>query len=248
MSKLRNPKANMQKIDVFTGVLSTVNFSATTSVTLQLNPLALDARLLAHSDLYMNYRFTAVTVQVFRRDNNLPGTYPICLGFNTGVATVAPASQNEVMDCSVSSIGIGQYGSPWPKLLLNKKKLFQAAPKWFRRGTPYDDLLEVQGQIFMLSLNGTFEASQLYYTVRYVVEFCNPLDAADTVRAPLKDPQFDALLKSLREREEKKAQDTIVKVESFVPSPTVDPVLDKIRDLLLRDQMVIVNQGEDKVP
>lgn len=236
----------MQKIETFTGCYSASSNAVLGNLTFQLNPLALDPRLLAASDLYMNYRFVAVTVQAFRDCSS--GRYPLSLAFNTGITSNVPSTLTENMQLSVSSLGVGTFGAPWPKLLLNRKKLFQAAPKWFRRGTPYDDLLEVQGQIFLFAYGAFFDAAPVYYTIRYVVEFCNPLDAADTLRKPLQDPAFDALLARLRERDEKKGQQMVEKAETFVPKAEPDPVLEKIRDLLLRDSMVIVNQEETRNP
>jgi hypothetical protein len=216
---------------------------ASTQVVQLLTPLNLDARLLAASDLFMNYRFTNVVVHaIFASTNQLVG-----IGFNTGIATTAPAGYQELMDMSCASMGSGLFGSPCPKLKIGPKILLgTTGPKWFRRGTPYDDTLEVQGQLVVLQ-NGNFSVNYCYLVIMYTIEFCNPLDAADTVPKSIRpDPGLSERLRQLRLADVKKAQAVEEKYREHQASEpaAIDPVFEKLGPVLVRDGMVLVDQSD----
>jgi len=221
------------------------NTNTTTVDTLSLSPLNLDARCIALSDNYMLFRFTKFHVKFIQAPAGATAApnLPIAIGYSPALPTTAPTSIQEVLDCAVSSGGPSQgiYGFEIPHLRLGRKILTTNAPKWFRRGTAFDDLLEIQGRIFTCSPLLQFNVQPIYFFVEWEMELASPLSAADTLGPPAVDQRLIDRLKALREEMKERDEREIVMINA--PRDPPDPVLDKIKDLLLRDNMTRVNQG-----
>lgn len=111
-----------------------------------------------------------------------PGGANLALGYTPALPTAAPLLLSDVMQLQNATIGNGTFGCPYPKLKLSRDALTGASPvKWYRRGTAYDDTLEVQGSVY-LSSNDLFSARPLSVLVEYEVEFRTPSDPANTVQ------------------------------------------------------------------
>ena len=225
----------------FSGRFYFTQSGAITQNAFNLNPLVFDDRCLQVSDQFQLYRFTSVTVRHWGTNT----LYPLALGYSPTLASTPPSTVQHIMDAEVASIGNGQVGSPWPTIKLNKQMLIKnSSPKWWRRGTAYDDLLELQGQVYYASPGASYSAQPGYFLVRYTIEFAAPADASTTVSRFMPDAEMSRRLAQVREQEELKAEATIQRVEAAKEPREPDPVLDKIKALLVRDDMVVVTQGD----
>jgi hypothetical protein len=215
------------------------NATASAVDVLSLSPLNLDARCIALSDQYMLFRFTKLHARCVQPGGS---DHPIFMGFTPALPTTNPSSPQETLDCAVSAWGSnpGRFGNPAPQLKLNKKILTTNGPKWFRRGTAFDDLLEVQGRVFTTS-TVPFNTNIIYLVFEWEMELAAPLSAADTVSGtPARDERFITKLAQLREERKERDERELVLIDR--PRAEPDPVLDKIKDLLLRDNMTRVDQ------
>ncbi len=165
----------------YTGRYLSVYSSAVTDTVFQLSPLLLDPRLVSVSDAYQEYRFTRVKVRVFcfRSDSSSAIAYPATIAYTSVLPSSNPSTDLEYGQFEVCATGNGTVGAPWPQLHLNKRLLTTNAPKWFRRGTAYDDLLELQGQIMIRQAQGfgTYNAS---IDIEYTVQLQGPTATALT--------------------------------------------------------------------
>ncbi len=211
--------------------------AAVTTGSISLSPLSLDARCVSLSDAFMLYRFTKISVKIWQ-NNTTP--QPLVLGYTPSIPSVAPNTIQQVLDMSQSCIGIGVIGNPAPHLFLSRKILQTNAPKWFRRGTAFDDLLELQGQIFY-STPTSFDTKYLYVMLDWEMELASPLATADTVSKPSAIPQLASTLARLRDEIKQKDLSELKRIDDYASAPRDDPILERIKDLLLRDDMVVVN-------
>lgn len=158
-----------------------VNY-ATSLTSLDLSVLSLDARLVSVSDAFQEYRFNKVTVTATPAAQ---GPF-IGLSYQPGLLSTAPASLGDLQNLENTAYGNGLFGSPVPRLRLAQRQLLGAAPvKWFRRGTAYDDTVELQGRLFLASSVG-FNTTAAYLHVDYEVELRASADTAETSRSELK--------------------------------------------------------------
>lgn len=153
-----------------------------------LNPLTLDTRLVSVSDAFQEYRFLDIRVRLCPVFNL--GTAPLLppsflLAYTPVVPTNAPATWVDLLNFSVLDMGNGMYGSKLPSLHVGRKKLFENAPRWFRRGTAYDDLLEVQGYLYCSLPLSAFATINTILEVSYVVELGAPAETGTTKLAHL---------------------------------------------------------------
>ncbi len=233
-----------KKIFKFTGKLIYTESNAGTASSLGITPLNFDARCISLSDQYMEFRFTKLKFHVYQGGSGF-----VTIGYSPSVASTAPNTAQQVLDCQNSSTGPngGVIGWPVPKLVLRRQDLTNNGPKWFRRGTAYDDLLEQQGVFYIHTSLGSFSTQNATITVEWELECAAPLAAADTVSVSRVDPRLAAKLAALRSEMKKRDEEEIRKIDAKDSPPNKlivdtgeDPVLEKIRDLLLRDGMVIV--------
>jgi len=160
-----------------------------------LNPLVMDARLLALSDLYQEFRFTSVKITVYSDSN---GGKNMALAYTPIVFTTAP-TLSTLPSLARFAMGCGGYGSPYPTLKLSSRELTANPPKWFRRGTAYDDLLETQGFLYWAS-TANFATNVAQVIIEYVVQLRAKADASLTMERPLvaqpvpTDPSIQAAL------------------------------------------------------
>lgn len=127
--------------------------------TIVLNPLSLDPRLVTVSDAWQNYRFERIHVRAWVGSVSgaisisfPPGSSNLAIGFTTGLLGAAPATQQELASLQDWAMGNGTFGSAYPSLKLGKAALVEPLMlKWMRRGTPFDDNFESQGQFFFLA-------------------------------------------------------------------------------------------------
>lgn len=158
--------------------------SYTTS--LGLNPLSLDARCVSVSDAFQEYRFTRVSVHawlgniVAASPSVTPGGANLALAYEPGLLSSFPVNVQEHQNLQNVAIGNGTYGCPYPHLRLSGAALQGPSPvRWFRRGTAYDDTLEVQG-VLLLGSTDTFTDRPCTLWIQYEVEFRAPADTALT--------------------------------------------------------------------
>lgn len=182
----------------YTGSAVTVSF-------VQLSPLVMDARILAESDGFMEFRFNKVKAKawlgnIFAASPSVtPGGANLAIGFSPNLLTTAPVGTIEAMTLQNADIGNGTYGAPYPRIHLNQKDLLAAAPvKWFRRGTAYDDTLEVQGVLYFASTD-LFSARPLSVLVEYEIEMRAPADPALTAKASAEPPTPEQMAKQILE-------------------------------------------------
>lgn len=154
--------------------------SAATVLTLNLSPLSLDPRCVQISDGYQNFRFDRVRVRAF--SNAVPFIGGLTVGYSPTLPSAAVTAA-AIDELPVYAIGNGTFGSPWPRLNLSAE-LHQNQPRWFRRGTGYDDLAELQGQ-FVIGYSGAygFNTSNLNVSllVEYEVHLSGNVDASLTL-------------------------------------------------------------------
>lgn len=170
----------------------------------QLNPLALDARLVTVSDAWQEYRFTKVKARGWLGNileaspSVTPGGANLALAYSPNILGSAPISVAECQNLQDFAVGNGTIGCPYPRLTIGAKGLLAGSPvKWFRRGTPFDDTLEVQGTFYWASTD-LFSARPISLLLEYEVEFRVPADTALTVSADV-DPDPKLLAKQVVE-------------------------------------------------
>lgn len=155
--------------------------TAIDATSLAMNPLYFDNRLVSVSDSYQYFRFTklkAVTMNaVVENDGD---DHCMAFAYCYGVPGVIPSTYQTLANCPFFAAGSGKPGSPWPKLSVLGKLLTDGDPvRWFRRGTAYDDNLEVQG-LFIICAGHTFDYVKPVIVVEYEVILIDPLDPSDT--------------------------------------------------------------------
>ncbi len=174
--------------------------SATNTFVLGLNPLQFDARCITVSDAFQEYRFTKVHLHAWLGNiiaaspSVTPGGANLALAYEPGILSSFPVSVQECQNLQNVKIGNGTYGVPYPSLRLSGAALTGPSPvKWFRRGTAFDDTLELQGLIVCASTD-TWNARPLTLFVEYEIEFRAPADTvltselkADPTPAELQD-------------------------------------------------------------
>lgn len=152
-------------------------------IQISLNPLSLDARLLAVSDNFQEFRFKRVKAHMFNS-----AFTSLALAYTPIVPSASP-TYAELCGFSEYRTGNGQFGSGNPTLVLGPAQLQANAPKWFRRGTPYDDLLETQGILHLGSGDQTFTLNaNTWLLVEYEIELKAQSEAALTVQNPALTP------------------------------------------------------------
>jgi len=171
-------------------VTSTSNALSTFFV--QFSPLVMDARLLQLSDSWQEFRFTKAKVAAWLGNltpaspSVTPGGANLALGYTPALPSSQPALISEVLQLQNAAIGNGTFGSGYPKIRLSRNDMTGASPvKWYRRGTAYDDTLEVQGAVY-ISSSDLFSARPLSLFIEYEIEFRTPADPATT--ATRRDP------------------------------------------------------------
>lgn len=210
--------------------------SATTTFALQLSPLFFDARAIAISDSYMNFRFTKANVSIVQ---STTAAEPCAIGYSPSLPTVNPASLQEVLDMQTSMLYVvsaSQMGPPHV-MRLSRKQLTQNAVKWFRRGTAFDDNVEIQG-LLLIQTTTAFNIKALSLLVEYELELCAPFDPAATASTVRMDPSIAQRLRLLRDDRKEKDLKDIARIDSYVPAP--EPIPKWAQELLARDNMVVV--------
>lgn len=143
-----------------------------------LNPLALDQRLIDLSDTYQEFRFTRIKAQLW----NFTTAYEVSLAYMPTLASAAPTFAT-LPSLSAYATGNGQYGTPNPCLRLSRSMLTANAPKWFRRGTAFDDLFETQGVIYRGSAVN-FSTQPATFLMYYEVQLRGKADVSITRPVP----------------------------------------------------------------
>lgn len=179
--------------------------NATGSTFVQLSPLVMDARLLQVSDAFQEFRFTRVVVRSWLGNvtpaspSVTPGGANVALGYFPALITNTPVTHQEILTAQNAAIGNGTFGSPYPRIKMNRNDLLGAAPvKWYRRGSAYDDTLEVQGIVYALS-NDLFSARPIMVLVEYECEFRIPADPALTATGRVDPPDPVAMQNEIAE-------------------------------------------------
>ena len=178
----RLPRAGPDPTTIVRGRFYTALAAISQVQSINLSPLTLDVRLLAESDVFSLYRFTSVSVKTW----NASIGYDTHLAFSPTVLSATPTLA-QFTSLPLYAVGNGQFGSPNPRIHVARRELLTNAPKWFRRGTPYDDLLEVQGQILVGS-NAGFSTINSSVLVEYTCELKAQADAALTRLLAQPDP------------------------------------------------------------
>jgi len=160
------PRSRINNDPIVTLKGSTLNTYATAATvdTFNLNPTALHSWLTNESDGFQEFRFTDLKVTLYA--NNTADHYTVC--YMPSLASAAPTAAT-IVEGSISSVGNGLYGLPFPTIHVNKQELGSNAAKWFRRGASYDDLLENQGVIYIGSTTA-FNTKNAYVWIRYTIQ------------------------------------------------------------------------------
>jgi len=174
--------SKLNKMVTYTGRHIINDISATFTNNVGLNPLVLDPRLVTVSDAFQEFRFTRVNVHVLYGG---AAPQPWALAYTPVIPTAAVGSTGftDLAGMAAFSAGSGIFGSPFPHLKLGKKILAQNAPKWFRRGTAYDDLLEVQGYIYYSNLLSGIDQVRIVLVIDYTIQLQAPSTTSLTMRA-----------------------------------------------------------------
>lgn len=151
--------------------------AAATVASLSLSPLSLDQRLIEQSDEFQEFRFTSVKIRVFNEFST--ALRPTTAVAYTPVVLGATPTYAQLPSLACFAVGNGFPGSPFPSFRVSKRELFTNAPRWFRRGTPYDDLLETQGT-FYYGNNGSFATYPINVHISYTIELKARAEAALT--------------------------------------------------------------------
>lgn len=161
------------------------NYRATLSVAagvsaLSLSPLLLDQRLVDLSDSYSEFRFVRAKLRAWNSDV----ATDIAIAYTPTFLATAPTFA-QMTSLPMFSTGNGQFGSPNPHLDVRRAELTANAPKWYRRGTAFDDLLEVQGNFYTAQLIN-FATRTATIHLEYEIELRANADVGLTSRAPAK--------------------------------------------------------------
>jgi len=208
----------------------------------------MDARLLQLSDSWQEFRFTKAKVMAWLGNltpaspSVTPGGANLSLGYTPALPSSQPALLSEVLQLQNAAIGNGTFGSPYPKLRLTRNDLTGASPvKWYRRGTAYDDTLEVQGSVY-ISSSDLFSARPLSVVVEYEIEFRTPADPATTLAR--QDPPEPAAMQAEIEELQRVLGITRKLVKRPAPLSLGEPSADETKD----DGYVRVNEPAERVP
>ncbi len=161
--------------------------AATAAATLDafyLSPLLLDARLVSLSDGYQEYRFNKVYLRSWAQTAGNEQAITLGLAYSPGLLTTAPATLTELQNLEDVGYGNGMVGAPFPSLNLGRQQLMGPANvKWFRRGTTFDDTVEIQGLVSLVS-STAYNTRPAYVLVEYEVELRASADTALTAQKP----------------------------------------------------------------
>lgn len=169
---------------VVRGTFVTLFGGASPVFTQNLTPLSLDSRLLAESDLYSEFRFLKASAKAWQA--NAPGDVNhqggLWCAYTPAILSATPTTALAAQ-LPRFKIGNGQFGNPIPKCVVSGGEMFVNAPRWFRRGTPNDDLLELQGAFFIGTVTSVpFTDMNAWIQIDYVIEMRAQCDA--TLTAP----------------------------------------------------------------
>ncbi len=186
---------NENKIVRFQGRYYVVSSANAYTTYIQLSPLVMDSRILAISDGWQEFRFNRVKAHawlgnvVAASPSVTPGGANLALAYTPALPSSGPAGVTEAMSLQNAAVGNGTFGAGYPHLELGPKDVLAAGPvKWYRRGTAYDDTLEVQGIVYAASTD-TFAARPITILLEYEVEFRTPADLALTSSAAAANPE-----------------------------------------------------------
>jgi len=154
--------------------------------TLYLNPLSLDQRLIEQSDEFQEFRFTSLRVRAFSYTGQTDSPW-LQLAY-TPVVLGATPTYAQMSSLAVFSVGNGTVGAPYPSIRPSRAELQANAPRWFRRGTAFDDLLESQGVLY-LGANQNFSVRQVRVHIHYTIELKARAEAALTSLLARSTPQ-----------------------------------------------------------
>jgi len=128
------------------------------------NPLNFEQRLVDLSDNYQEFRFKRVKVRLY--NGNV--AQELQLAYTPVILTATP-TLGQLSTLACYNAGNGQFGSPNPTLTIGQREMGANAPKWFRRGTTYDDLLEYQG-ILYFGQSVTFSTTNATFIIEYEIQ------------------------------------------------------------------------------
>jgi len=171
----------------YVGRYFTTVATAGTVLAINLNPLNLDPRLIQISDVYQNFRFEHIRVRAWSAYKaTSPAVSALQVSYNPTLPTTAITPTFMPFE-PLYAIGDGTFGNKWPHVVA-KSELHQNQPRWFRRGTGYDDLSENQGQVIVGWSDGiAFSTGSASILLEYVVMLAGNIDAAFTVSGRLPD-------------------------------------------------------------
>jgi len=207
MKKTSAMGTNENKPVKYFGRYYAASVAAASTYGIQLNPLQLDARLVTVSDAFLEYRFTKVIARAWLGVNTgntatvatLPSVANLGLAYTPNVLTTSPASLADLCNLQNVSVGNGTIGSAYPRLRLGPPALQAPGPvKWYRRGTAYDDTLEVQGFLWMAGSN-SWNAVPLSWLIEYEIEFRTPADTGLTASVPNAAPTPEQMYRQIVE-------------------------------------------------
>lgn len=157
-----------------------VNTTASSWV-LDLAPTSLDARLLAISDSFENFRFTRVRIRVL--SPSTPASALVAQLAYSPVTLPSLPTFGQLSLLPAYAVGSGFVGSSLPVLALDSSELYINAVKWFRRGTGQNPAyVEDQGEIFGSWAQGTsFQTSPMHMLMEYDVLLNSDMDTSFTV-------------------------------------------------------------------
>ncbi len=174
------PRSRLNPDPIVTLKGSTLNTisTAATVLSLKLDPTAIHSWLTNESDGYQEFRFTDVKVTLYA--NSTADHYMV--GYMPTLATTDPTAA-QIMEGSISAVGNGFYGTPFPTIHVGRNELSSNISRWFRRGSGYDDLLENQGVIYFGSTTA-FNTKNAYYWIRYTIQLRGRVNASVTLARP----------------------------------------------------------------
>lgn len=229
MSQSRTP---MKRTSRFSGRYNSGTINGAVNVVSQaINPLLLDSRLLAASDQFQEFRFVRLRATVLPLYNATAWFTQTAIAYTPVIGSNSPTTFQHMADFPVFAQGNGMNGTPNPHVNIPKKQLFTNAVKWFRRGTAYDDLIEIQGYIHIFQ-EVNYSVAPVQLLIEYDIEFAAPMDP--TLTASVADQGVVKRLAQLR-------------MESKAPPPGpavaagLDPALDP---LFRRDGMIVVSEQD----
>lgn len=144
----------------------TVSTAATVSPFF-VNPLYMDQRLIEQSDEFQEYRFTSLKARAFSEYTTT--LHPVVSLAYTPVVLGTFPTVAQLPSLAVFALGAGSAGFPFPSIRVPRSELQSNAPKWFRRGTAYDDLLETQGTLYV-GTTSSFATLSVVVHIEYTVE------------------------------------------------------------------------------